>query len=135
MQKQPLMITGTLPFRDGSQRATTCQLLLRLVGASDRWTPNGPAPEARVAFDHGAGADAQRILAACWAIWEGSSTLAVNELLLLEPRRLEAVGELLAAMGRGSTAIDAWVARWEPFCTPARPLLRSHPPIARRRGA
>ena len=107
------MTPRAAPFRDGPQRANTCRRLLDLVDASDRWTPNGPTPEARVAPAAECGPDAQRLLAACWAIWEGSSTLALNELLLLEPRRLEAVGELLAAMARGSGAIDAWLARWE----------------------
>jgi hypothetical protein len=137
VQKRALLIPRTPPFRDGSQRASACQLLLGLVGAAERWTPTGPAQEARAAFDHTAGPDAQRMLAACWAIWEGSSTLGLNELLLLEPRRLEAVGELLAAMARGSTAIDAWLARWEPLGAPPRALLRPHPSVARRqrRGA
>ena len=132
MQKRALVIPRTPPFRDGAQRANACQLLLGLVGAAERWTPNGPAPEARAAFDHTACPDAQRLLTACWAIWEGCSTLGLNELLLLEPRRLEAVGELLCAMARGSTAIDAWLARWEPLGKPARPLLRTHPGVARR---
>lgn len=133
-----MRVTASPPaFRDRSQRANTCKALLGLVDARDRWTPTGPAPEARAALDRAAGTDAQRLLAACWAIWEGSSTLALNELLLLAPRRLEAVGELLAAMAHGATAIDAWLARWEPLETPPRAQLHEHPTSARRqrRGA
>ena len=102
-------------FRDGGQRARACQVLLGLVGSSERWTPAGPAPEARVAPTRDADPDAQRILEACWALWEGSSTLTLNELLLLAPRRLEAVGELLSAVALGPAAVDAWFARWEPL--------------------
>ena len=54
------------------------------------------------------------MLAACWAVWEGSSTLSVHELLRLTPPRLEAVGELLAAIARGPAAIDAWLERYPP---------------------
>lgn len=119
MRKRALVIPCVAPFRDGPQRANACRRLLDLVDASDRWTPHGPTPEARVAPLAECGPDAQRLLAACWAIWEGSSTLALNELLLLEPRRLEAVGELITAMARGAAAIDAWLARWEPAAAAA----------------
>jgi hypothetical protein len=132
VRKRALLITGVPSFRDGSQRANTCRRLLDLVDAADRWTPTGPAPEARAALDRAAGPDAQRILAACWAIWEGSSTLGVNELLLLEPQRLEAVGELLAAIARGAAAIDAWLARWECSDPPRRAVVREHPSVASR---
>ena len=132
------MIASTPSFRDGVQRAKTCRKLLDLVDAAERWTATGPAPEASAAFERTAAEpDAQRILAACWAIWEGSSTLGVNELLLLEPRRLEAVGELLAAIARGATAIDAWLARWECPASARPAVVVEHPSLlaGRRRGA
>lgn len=118
-------------FRDGSQRARACQALLGLVGTSERWTPAGPAPEARVAPTGDADPDAQRILEACWALWEGSSTLTMNELLRIGPSRLEAVGELLSAMGLGPAAIDAWFARWEPHGVPPRTSSRSPRAVGR----
>jgi hypothetical protein len=100
-------------FTSGTQRARVCLALLALVDATERWTRNGPAPGARVAPPRSADPDAGRLLAACWAIWEGCSTLTLDELLLLSTPRLEAVGELLAALARGSAAIDAWLARYE----------------------
>lgn len=115
-----------MSFRDGVQRAKACQALLGMVGASRCWTPTGPAPQARAAPPRDLGPDAERLLAACWAIWEGGSTLALSDLLLLEPRHLEAVGELLVAMARGSRAIDDWLARWEPCESP--PLRPAHAP-------
>ena len=117
---RPPLVAPPAHFRDGSQRARACQALLGLVGVSERWTPAGPAPEARAVPSRTADPDAQRILEACWALWEGSSTLALNELLALRPRHLEAVGELLSAMGLGPPAIDAWFARWEPLGVPPR---------------
>ena len=132
MRRHALVITNAPSFRDGPQRAHTCCRLLGLVGASDRWTSTGPTPEARAALDRSAGPDAQRILAACWAIWDGSATLGLNELLLLKPEHLEAVGELLAAMATGATAIDDWLVRWEPRCRPP-PAILPHPAVARRR--
>jgi hypothetical protein len=100
-------------FTSGTQRARVCLALLALVDATDRWTANGPAPDARVAPPRSSDPDASRLLAACWAIWEGCSTLTLDELLLLSPPRLEAVGELFAALARGSAAIDSWLARYE----------------------
>jgi hypothetical protein len=123
VRERTLVATSAPAFRDGTQRANACRVLLGLVGASDRWTPTGPAPAARIALDGDAGPDARRILQACWAIWEGTSTLALNELLQLEPRHLEALGELLAAMARGPAAIDAWLARWEPLSASPRASL------------
>jgi hypothetical protein len=107
-------------FGSGLQRARVCRALLALVGATERWTPNGPAPAARIAPPSQGDPDAARILAACWAIWEGCSTLTLDEILLLSPPRLEAAGELFAAMARGPAAIDAWLARFEPASAKAR---------------
>jgi hypothetical protein len=84
---------------------------LALVDAAERWTPTGPALAAREAPSD---PDVRRILAACWALWEGCSTLSLDELLLLRPSLLEAVGELIAALARGPAAVDAWLARFEP---------------------
>jgi hypothetical protein len=110
-------------FTSGTQRARVCLALLALVGASERWTPAGPAPGARVSPPRSGDPDAPRLLAACWAIWEGCSTLTLDELLLLRPQRLEAVGELLAALPRGSAAIDGWLSRYESL--PASPTRRA----------
>jgi hypothetical protein len=86
---------------------------LALVDAGERWTPTGPALAARVAPARGEAPDVQRILATCWALWEGCSTLPLSELLLLRPPQLEAVGELIAALARGAVAVDAWLVRYE----------------------
>jgi hypothetical protein len=110
-------------FTSGTQRARVCLALLALVDATERWTPQGPAPDARVAPPRSGDPDAPRLLAACWAIWEGCSTLTLDELLLLRPQRLEAVGELLAALARGSAAIDGWLVRYE--SVPASPTRRA----------
>jgi hypothetical protein len=96
------------------QRARVCRTLLALVGATERWTPSGPTPAARVSPPGNGDPDVQRILAACWAIWDGCSTLALADFLQLRPRRLETAGELLAAIARGPAAIEDWLARFEP---------------------
>jgi hypothetical protein len=44
VRKRAGVISSAPPFRDGSQRASTCRRLLELVDASERWTPTGPAP-------------------------------------------------------------------------------------------
>lgn len=111
------------------QRARVCRALLALVGASERWTPGGPAPAARVSPPGTGDPDAHRILAACWALWEGCSTLSLADFLQLSPRRLEAAGELLAAIARGSASIDEWLARFEPG---ARDAASARPPGASR---
>ena len=112
-----------LPFQSGLQRARVCCALLALVDAADCWTPAGPALAARAAPSRKAEPDVQRMLALCWALWEGCSTLALSELLLLRPPRLEAVGELLAALARGGPAVEAWLERFEPAQgSPARPV-------------
>ncbi|MGH7288128.1 MAG: hypothetical protein ACREI8_08955, partial [Myxococcota bacterium] len=71
LRERTLLVTSAPSFRDGTQRANACRALLGLVGASDRWTPTGPAPAARIAPDRDAGPDGRLILHACWAIWEG----------------------------------------------------------------
>ncbi len=111
-----------LVFGSGHQRACVCIGLLALVDAASRWTPTGPAPDARVAPPRSLDPDGRAMLAVCWAIWEGSSTLSLNELLQLSPPRLEAVGELLAAIARSPAAIDGWLGRYAP--TPASPPRR-----------
>ena len=103
-----------LPFQSGHQRARVCRALLSLVDAAEAWTPTGPALSARAAPPRGVEPDVRRILAACWALWDGCSTLPLSELLLLRPSLLEAVGELIAALARGTVAVDAWLARFEP---------------------
>jgi len=120
-------------FDSGLQRARVCRALLGLVDAAERWTPAGPATDARVSPARSQDPDAPRLLAACWALWEGSSTLTLSELLRLSPPRLEAVGELLAALARGPLAVEAWLERFEPVTTPPRSALRSGGP--RRTGA
>ena len=103
-----------LPFQSGHQRARVCRALLSLVDAAEAWTPTGPALSARAAPPRGVEPDVRRILAACWALWDGCSTLPLSELLLLRPSLLEAVGELIAALARGAIAVDVWLARFEP---------------------
>jgi len=103
-----------LAFGSGLQRAGVCRALLALVDAGDSWTMTGPAPSSRLAPSRPADPDTRTMLAACWAVWEGSSTLSLHELLRLSPPRLEAVGELLAAIARGPAAIDAWLQRYPP---------------------
>ena len=103
-----------LTFQRGAQRARVCRALLARVGAAECWTPTGPALAARAAPSRSSEPDTQRILAACWALWEGCSTLSLNELLLLDPSHLEATGELIAALARGPAAVDDWLARFEP---------------------
>jgi hypothetical protein len=114
-------------FESSRQRARACRALLALVDATGCWTPHGPAPDALVAPPEQP--DAQRLLALCWALWNGCSTLVLSELLLLSPRPLEAVGELLVALARGPAAIDGWLARFEPV---PRPLESRAPPPPRR---
>jgi len=99
-------------FGSGQQRARVCFTLLALVDGADQWTPAGPAPAARITPSRNVDPDARAMLAACWAIWDGCSTLSLNEVLLLSPPRLEAVGELIAAIARGANAIDGWLARY-----------------------
>jgi hypothetical protein len=101
-------------FGSGVQRASVCHVLLALVGEEERWAATGPSPASRAAPPRQADADGARMLAACWALWEGCSTLTVDELLRLAPARLEAMGELLAAMARGPEAIDQWITRFRP---------------------
>ena len=105
-------------FLSVQQRACVCIALLALVDAAARWTPTGPARDARVAPSRSLDPDGRVMLAVCWAIWEGSSTLSLNELLELSPPRLEAVGELLAAIARGPAAIDGWLGRFAPASAP-----------------
>jgi len=98
---------------DAGQRARVCLGLLALVDAADCWMPTGPAPGVH-APSPAVDPDMRTLLAACWALWEGASTLSLRELLLLSPPRLEAVGELLAPIARGPAAIDAWLERYPP---------------------
>ena len=116
------MRAASLAVGSGQQRARVCMALLALVDAADRWTPTGPAPGARVAPSRSLDPDARSMLAVCWAIWEGSSTLSLNELLQLSPPRLEAVGELLAAIARGPAAVDGWLGGHAPAEAPRRAL-------------
>lgn len=116
-----------LAFSSGLQRAGVCRALLAMVDAGDSWTMTGPAPSSRLAPSRPADPDTRTMLAACWAVWEGSSTLSLHELLRLSSPRLEAVGELLAAIARGPAAIDAWLERYPPAQDP--------PPSAAQRSA
>ena len=117
---------GGLLFQSGLQKSRVCSALLALVDATERWTPTGPALAARVAPPRSTEPDVRRILATCWALWEGCSTLSLSELLLLRPPLLEAVGELIAALSRGAVAVDAWLARFEPAQGPSASPTPSH---------
>lgn len=99
------------PFRSREQAARVCRTLLGRVGLEKHWSLAGPSPEARLAPPNGANSDERRLLEACWTLWEGTSTLSLDQLLCLGPDHLEALGELVAALARGPDAIDGWVER------------------------
>ena len=115
-------VTPELAFGSG-QRASVCLALLALVDAADCWTATGPAPGMRLARSRAVDPDTRTLLAVCWVIWEGSSTLSLHEVLRLSPPRLGAVGELVTAIAGGPAAIDAWLERYPPApdSPPGRP--------------
>lgn len=113
------------PFRDCDQAARVCRTLLARVGLERHWSLGGPLPEARLAPPNGANSDERRLLEACWALWERTSTLSLDQLLRLAPDHLETLGELIAALARGTEAIDGWVERAERGGDRSQPVLSS----------
>ena len=107
------------PFCDREQAARVCRTLLARVGLERSWSLAGPSPEARLAPPKGADSDERRLLEACWTLWERTSTLSLDQILRLAPGHLEALGELIAALARGSDAIDGWVERSRRGAEPA----------------
>ena len=129
MQSLRVFADAHASVSDPGLRARVCLGLLALVDAADCWTPTGPAPGVH-APSRAVDPDTRTLLAACWALWEGASTLSLHELLRLSPPRLEAVGELLAAIARGPAAIDGWLERYPPArdSTPSRAHSRAAAP-------
>jgi hypothetical protein len=97
-------------FRDREQAALVCRVLLGSAGLAHGWTRTGPRPDA-LALSCTSSAAVRRLSAACWAIWEGCTTLGFDEILAMEAEHLDLLGELLSALARGPDEVDAWLHR------------------------
>jgi hypothetical protein len=102
-------------FRDVRQRARVCRALLARVHLEDLWSEYGPSVEGLGLRHDGSGRlapDASLLLGTAWALWNGTRSLTLADLLDLDGEHLCVVGELLAAMSRGPHEVDGWLAQW-----------------------
>jgi hypothetical protein len=79
------------------------------------WSEDGPSVEGVAQRHNGSGElapDASRLLGTAWALWNGTQSLTLADLLELDGEHLCVVGELLAALSRGPHEIEGWLAQW-----------------------
>ena len=102
-------------FRDDRQLAAVCQALCGLVRLPTLWTATGPTDRAE-GLKQGGGplSHGEKVmLFVAWAVWNGQGGLTFGEVInTLDGANLEAVGELLVALGEGSTAIEGWLEQY-----------------------
>jgi hypothetical protein len=80
------------------------------------WTATGPTERAEELLKQAGGplSHGEKVmLFVAWALWNGQGGLTFGEVInTLDRGNLEAVGELLVALGEGSTAIEGWLERY-----------------------
>lgn len=105
-------------FRDDRQLASVCQALCGLVRLPTLWTATGPTDRAEELLKQGGGTlshGEKVMLFIAWALWNGQGGLTFGEAIkTLDGGNLKAVGELLVALGEGSSAIDGWLEEYGP---------------------
>ena len=121
-----------MPFRDASQRAWACSILLAQLSskhAEDWWSADGPTDTAlalmrqyqrgeRIQVSSGE----MLLLRATLDFWNGTGHAHVHELLeVLEPHLYTAIGELIAALPK-SESVKKWIAKWTPAPVPLVPF-------------
>lgn len=112
-----------MPFRSPEQRSHACYTLLTVLShvfADEHWAPGrGPTEVGfRRLHEHlngervGLSRGEVLMLIAAFDFWNGGGHVHVHELIEhLEPRLLNAIGELLSAVVQGD-AVDRWIAKW-----------------------
>ena len=90
--------------------------LLEIAKLPEVWDADGPRDEARRLRDDPSGlAATQRMaLTAAWALFDGSSSLRVTDLWLLDTAFGEALSDLILALSEGDLGLDRWMSRYSP---------------------
>ncbi len=101
-------------FRDDSQLASACRVLLAMVRLERLWNDHGPTSEATdlLEADGGPLSSGERVmLLAAWAFWNGAGGLTIAEVLeRLDGESVEALCFLVMASKCGADAVDDWLA-------------------------
>jgi len=99
---------------DKQQRALACRVLLATVGLERLWTRSGPTDEAFTLLAVGLpplAANERVMLLATWAIWNGSGSITLAEIIdHLGSEALDVLCFLLMASKYGPEAVDDWLA-------------------------
>jgi hypothetical protein len=95
-------------FRDAAQRIRVFARLLEAdMLPEGTFTAEGPC--ARANLSAALDPHQQRLQRVALAIWSGSGSLPLGDVIALEEPFREAFGSLLMAIGLGQTAIDRWL--------------------------
>jgi len=99
---------------DDMTRARAIKALLASAGLGYLWSAEGPTNLARQPGTSEKLTLEERImLSAAWALWDGSGTLRITDLVCVDERWLDATVSLVMAFGTGQGAIEAWIAEHE----------------------
>jgi len=99
-------------FRDDSQKAAVCRVILGQVGLGELFEDEGPTEElVKIWSEGGAGyeGDAFLLIGTAQALWTGEGGPKVDELRNLSPDNLVAVGSLMRCISDSSEMIDSWL--------------------------
>lgn len=104
---------GASWFRDDQQAALAIRALLGLVGLERLWTIYGPTSSATTLLDPRTGeltAKEHLILQCAWAIWDGSGTVRLADVIQeLDDDATGALLLLVLALKTGPSAVDEWL--------------------------
>jgi hypothetical protein len=97
--------------------ARICRVICRHAGLVGMWTDAGPTRSAVLLLRRDgyplSGARRTMFLVS-WALWDGSGRIGVWDMLRLRRCHVQVIGEALAALGSGTYAVEAWLARKAP---------------------
>jgi len=99
-------------FRDESQKATVCCVLLGQVDLGRLFTDDGPTEEIEKLWSEGGGdltGDERLIVLTASAVWTGDGGPTVSELRALSPANLVAVGSMMRCISDSPEMIDSWL--------------------------
>jgi len=101
-------------FRDDQQRAAVCNAFLQHFGKPALFHASGPKPEALEYSRSGYPGSSKEadFFRLAWSLWSSESDIGFMDLVGgLDERSLTFLGEFVAALGRPSSELDAWVDR------------------------
>jgi hypothetical protein len=106
-----------------TRMARICRVICRHAGLYGMWTDAGPTRSASLLLrrnGHPLSGTRRTMLLCAWSLWDGSSSVGVWDMLKLRRCHVQVIGEALIALGAGTYAVEAWLAKKAPVLADLR---------------